>query len=421
MRRTQAIVACLAVCLGLPHVFCADEKKDEFFTVKTKNYRIESNVSKDYARAIGDLMEDAHKAYSSIFRKVTPKVKFPSIVRVYRTRKGYLKFYKKLAGQSGAASGGFFIRTREGGQLVSFAEGQPLSTMKETLYHEGFHQFLASRVPNAPIWLNEGLATLFQYGQRKGTTLDARVIPVGRLRFLQKAIKENKTKSLSYLMDSTQMDWHRASAVDQYLYYCESWMLVYFLAYSSKGKYRKALNKYIMLLHDGMSPLRARLGAFGGDTYPLEEAWKEFALSREPSPMYVCKENMGLIAVLVMVYQKRLNKRYTDIADFRADILAEKLKGWELPLSGGGKVKSSDLDQIRTWFHCPARHSKGDQPDYLFTRDRDPECEYPDIVCRWHKGTELHLYWYRDPADNKLKPDIIDERAGDRLGLKVAP
>ena len=70
-------------------------------------------------------------------------------------------------------------------------------------------------------------------------TLDARAIPVSRLRFLQRAIQEGRTKPLSYLMDSTQMQWHRAEVKEQYLYYCQSWMLVYFLAYSSKGKYQK--------------------------------------------------------------------------------------------------------------------------------------------------------------------------------------
>ncbi|MEW6357206.1 MAG: DUF1570 domain-containing protein [Planctomycetota bacterium] len=420
MRQIQIIALCLPIWIALP-LLAADEKKPEFITVKTKNYTIETDVSQEYGEAIGELMEDAHSAYSSIFRRVKPRVKFPSIVRIYRTRTGYLEFYKKLAGRSGGASGGFFIRTKEGGLLVSFAEGQPLSTVKETLYHEGFHQFLASRVPDAPIWLNEGLATLFQYGLRKGKTLDARAIPVDRLRFLQKAIREGKTKPLSTLMDSTLLEWHRATEIEQYLCYCQSWMLVYFLAYSSKGKYQNALNQYIMLLHDGAPALRARIAAFGEDTYALEEAWKEFALACQPSPMYVCKENMGLIGVLVMVYQKRLNKRYTDIAEFKADILEEKLKGWELPLSGGGTVKSSDLDQIKGWFRCPERGSNKDQMDYAFTRERDPEGEYPDILCRWHKGTELRLYWYRDPADDKLKPDIIDERPGDRLGLKVAP
>jgi len=133
--------------------------------------------------------------------------------------------------------------------------------------------------------LNEGLATLFQYGLRKGKTLDARVIPVERLKFLQKIIKSGNTISLSRLMGSSQSEWIRAGAKEEYVYYCESWMLVYFLAYASKGKYQNALNKYIMLLHGGKSPLKSRIEAFGEGFYYAREINKQIpngVISRWP-------------------------------------------------------------------------------------------------------------------------------------------
>ena len=73
-------------------------------------------------------------------------------------------------------TGGVYIPKRN--LLAAFLEGQGRDGLRRTLQHEAFHQFAYNAIsPNLPVWLNEGLAQLFEEGIWNGRELLARPGP----------------------------------------------------------------------------------------------------------------------------------------------------------------------------------------------------------------------------------------------------
>ena len=70
--------------------------------------------------------------------------------------------------------------------LAVYLEGQGRAAMRKTLRHEAFHQFADDRLGDGlPVWVNEGLAQIFEESLRVGDGLRIGLLPPERLRQLQ--------------------------------------------------------------------------------------------------------------------------------------------------------------------------------------------------------------------------------------------
>ena len=81
MHGASRVSLSVAAGLVLSQSLIAQDTEQKFFTVNTKHYVIETNISEEYTQEIADLMESIHAAYQGIFRKVKPKSRFASRIR----------------------------------------------------------------------------------------------------------------------------------------------------------------------------------------------------------------------------------------------------------------------------------------------------------------------------------------------------
>src|SRR5438093_11038290 len=104
-------------------------------------------------------MEQMYAQYSARWSNFLPPQDDRFEVYLFRRRTGYLRF----TGQDPKNTGGIFIPSRN--LLAAFLEEQGRDGLWRTLQHEAFHQFALRAIgPQLPVWLNEGIAQIFEEG-----------------------------------------------------------------------------------------------------------------------------------------------------------------------------------------------------------------------------------------------------------------
>jgi tetratricopeptide (TPR) repeat protein len=161
------------------------------------------------------------------------------------------------AGDRPAPVSGFFLSHPHGDFVVVSAAAEP--DVHRVLYHEALHRFVRHHLPEAPLWLNEGLAEFY-------STLE--VAPgeawVGR-QVIEHVVRlqRGQRRPLAELLEVTAADAHaEEEAVQDGAFYAESWALVHHLLTAEEGG-RAAIARYAGRLRDGHDPIAAFTAEFG--------------------------------------------------------------------------------------------------------------------------------------------------------------
>lgn len=147
----------------------------------------------------------------------------------------------------------------------------------DVLIHEFIHALhhadqAASGHPH-PIWISEGLATLFSHARLDDTGLHP--LPASRLASLRKALADNKTFSLRQLLDMEPEEFVKNSQVC----YAQARHLLLYL--HTQGKLREFYGVYRETYDDDPTGALALEKVFRTKLYVIEEDWKKWALSLE--------------------------------------------------------------------------------------------------------------------------------------------
>lgn len=211
----------------------------------TEHYELHTTLKDQRLLAtLPELMERTHEQYA---RLVPPHHDHEQRMPVYlfARRPEWEYFTRRFTG----GRAGVFLQIRNGGyseqgvtvvQYVSHPATFPL------LAHEGLHQYLHHRVtPQAPAWLNEGLATVCEGQRWTGDRLaqfDPHFNPT-RANALAEALLEKRLLPLRQLLGT-----HAGRIVGETgrtvaTYYAQVWGLVLFLMEAEGGKYAAAFER----------------------------------------------------------------------------------------------------------------------------------------------------------------------------------
>jgi hypothetical protein len=161
------------------------------------------------------------------------------------------------------------------------------------LYHEAFHAYLATWVypgDKVPVWLNEGLAQLFETAIVEVGELRADRADPERVRNVRLAIADGKLPSLKELLASDSPQFLVNHARERQVsdrYYLASWGLAFYLTFERRLLGTKALDDYIKALQRGTDPLQAFQDLVG---MPLAQFEKEYLQYLQQLPT---EENVG--------------------------------------------------------------------------------------------------------------------------------
>jgi hypothetical protein len=314
--------------------------------------------------------------------------------------------YLHLAGLTLAGTGGSFNPRRH--LLAAFLDGQGRDALRRTLQHEAFHQFASQAIGKTiPIWLNEGLAQIFEEGVWTGDGFQLGEVPPRRLRQLHRDIDEGALIDFSRLLGMAPGDWaaNWRNPVTAATQYNQSWAMTHFLIYAADEeggwKYRARLIQMLKLLRGGADADTAFRTAFSGNIAGFHDRFMEYAQTLGPTPLATEIENQGVLADMLIDEQSR-GRTFASMDQARTACEKEK---WRIHYRRGALQWDSATDP--SLYFCSPSGAALDA-DQLYT-ESGADGPLPDLVCRCDGLPTLRTRF--SERDGKIEHETIVEPA----------
>jgi hypothetical protein len=325
-------------------------------------------------------------------------------VYLYRTRQQYLD----LVGAGLMNTGGIFMPSRN--LLAAFLEGQGRDSLRRTLQHEAFHQFALTTIgPRLPVWLNEGLAQVFEEGLWVGNEFHLEQVPPRRLRQLQQDMRDRRLMPFRQFLVISDADWNKdlRNATIGAARYNQAWAMTHFLVFAADEnnpdvpRYRTRLTQMLKLIHNGEKAGDAFVHAFSSNIDGFQDNFIEYARALQPTQDATIIEHQGILADLLILLGKE-GKRFDSVESFR-DALVHG--GYRLNYAKGNVHWSTESDPTVYFRDVQGRLMTHEQ-FYFSTRAAAP---LPDMVCCPEQGKQFRTIFHDGPS----RPDhetIIEGR-----------
>ena len=238
-------------------------------------------------------------------------------VHLFAQRRDYASF----TGNAIPNSAGAFHSGKRA--LCAFLEGQGTAELKQTLRHEAFHQFAHERLgTELPVWANEGLAQVFEYGVRVGDELRMGEVPAGPLIEVQQAVAEGRLIDFATMLTFDEPGWagamaHRDSGG---LLYAQAWAMVHFLVYADDGAgrplYRELFNNFLADVASGTPGDSAWQQNFGTNLAGFRARFEAYILNLQPTPLASTLDAQEVLARMLILLDGQ-GRSFGDVLDFR--------------------------------------------------------------------------------------------------------
>lgn len=181
----------------------------------------------------------------------------PTTIRVFPTRRDFRGFARAAEPRWPFLqdAGGYYSAARR--EIATFDKPYPPSTLA-TLCHEIQHLVLARDLPDAPVWLNEGLSEYVERAvERKGAIHVGAPHP-GHVALLDALLAGGGLLPIDALVALDYDRFHGDGfGPDELANYAQSWALVHFLLESEGGALETVLHRYLRHLRLGAEPTPA--------------------------------------------------------------------------------------------------------------------------------------------------------------------
>jgi len=269
-----------------------------------------------------DAMYDEYGRRLSDFSQVDQLAPFD--VHLFARRVDYMKFTDNRLPNTG----GVFISGEN--KLAAFLEGQGRDGLRRTLQHEAFHQFAHAAIsPDLPVWINEGLAQVFEEGLWTGDRFWIGHVPPRRVRQLQADLRDGRIEPFEKFMHQTHESWASTLASDAEggaARYNQAWAMIHFLIYAGdeSNNYRERLLTMLSLIHRQVDGTAAFERAFGTNYEGFQTRFTDWARNLSPSPEAAMIERHEMLADMLIEFAK-IGKRFSTVSDFRQYAVRSKI------------------------------------------------------------------------------------------------
>lgn len=292
-------------------------------TLRTRHYLIHGDLEPALLNDLGRRMDAMYAEYSRRLSDFDLGADDrPLDVYLFNAKQAYTDF---TAGKY-PNTGGIFMPAR--GQLAAYLEGQR-DTLRKTLQHEAFHQFAAKAIGNnMPVWINEGLAQLFEEAIWTGQGFLMSQVPPRRLRQLQSDLRDNRLLPLKRLMSLTPQQWSMNLAADPAAgaaQYNQSWALVHYMAYGDNGANGVKLVKMLRMLSKGVEGPDAFDAAFGANTELFRVGFDRYVRSLAATTEAELIDRQEVLADLLAQLAER-GRAFKDVDQFRKAVEQARYK-----------------------------------------------------------------------------------------------
>ncbi len=372
----KLLIPLFAITFGVC-VATADKAPNELRVIVTDHYRIHTDLDVELADDLGRRMDAMWEEYArrlGDFSNMRDAKRYEAYLFAKRID------YMKLSGDRFPNTGGLFLPGRN--LLAVFLEGQGRDGIRRTLQHEAFHQFAYTAIHgDMPVWLNEGIAQVFEEGIWTGKQFLIGQAPPRRVQLLQSDIAAHRLTDFRTFMATSDQQWaaNMRDKTEATTQYNQAWAMAQFLIYATDDdghpKYRQRLIDVLDALHHGREGQAAFTSAFGSNYGGFQGAFLEWSHNLRPTAAATYAEHQAILAdMLISLGNQGLH--FVDIDSFR-----KRLD------EGGYRLRSrTSQDDLPGHFFCDVSGRPLDSSRLFFsTRVGSPA---PDIVCRPAEGLQ---------------------------------
>jgi tetratricopeptide (TPR) repeat protein len=276
MKRPFLIIA-LTLVLFAAHAPLAGAK-ETWTSVRSQNFHLVGNASEKEVRQVATRLEQFRLAFSRIFKRARLHDSVPTTVLVFKNEGSYKPFNPR-------GSAGYFQSGEDVNYITLSAETRSAADNPyAVIFHEYVHLLVKNNVsPNAPAWVNEGLAEFYSTLE---ITKDGKAADIGRpISDHIYYLRQQKLLPLRTLFAVDHSSPHYNEQSKRGVFYAQSWALVHYLMLGNKGQRQPQLNRYLALVGGGASQQDSFQTAFGADIDAIEKELRDY-IGRNSYPYY---------------------------------------------------------------------------------------------------------------------------------------
>jgi tetratricopeptide (TPR) repeat protein len=262
----------------------APQTRDNWRSVRTNNLFVIGNADAEKLRQVAAWLEFFHSSFARLVSRNVLNSSIPTTVIIFRDDASFTPFKPLYQGRPANVAGYFLPGDDVNYIAISLdpSERDPYSTA----FHEYVHLHLRDNVPNAPLWLNEGLAELYGSLQFSGNDalLGAPLVPYIRI------LREHDLLPLETLFSIGTNSPHYNEQDKTGIFYGQSWALVHYLMLGDRGR-PEQFKRFLQQVSRGENAAKAIEDSFGMTLAKLEEDLRTYVRRGELTPQRIAGVN----------------------------------------------------------------------------------------------------------------------------------
>jgi len=201
--------------------------KDNWVSVRTKNFFMLGNTSEKEIRQVGLKLEQFREVFTRLFPKMRFNTPVPTTVIVFKSHSSYAPF------KPHSNTAGFFQAGQDVNYITLTTELQGTQDPFSVIFHEYTHLLVNNTFENAPLWFNEGLAEYYSTFKITDDQKVALGTAIGKHVFL---LRDNKMLPFRTLFEVDHESPHYNESKKQGIFYAQSWALMHYLLIGKAGR-----------------------------------------------------------------------------------------------------------------------------------------------------------------------------------------
>jgi tetratricopeptide (TPR) repeat protein len=255
-------------CLLLLAPLSAASAKDNWTSVRTKNFFLVGNASDKEMRRVATRLEQFRDVLGRLLNRANLTSSTPTTVVVFKNRSSYQPF-------APPNSAGYFLAGPDLNYIALTAEGNPNDPHPfSTIFHEYVHFLIKNNLKDVPIWFNEGLAEYYSVLEVQDDDRKVQLgLPISEHLY---ALREQKLLPLKTLFSVDHDSPYYNEKNKKSVFYAQSWAVVHYLLLGNDAKRQPQFNAFLSLLLANNPIEEAFRQAFQMDFVALEKELKDY-------------------------------------------------------------------------------------------------------------------------------------------------
>lgn len=275
MKRFVLVLATLTLLLSFGPLSAPVCAKDNWLSVRSKNFLLIGNANEKQIRQVGMRLEQFREVFAQLVPSAVNSSPVPTTVIVFKSDDSYRPF------KSNANVAGYFQAGPDVNYITLTTEVRGQQDPFTVIFHEYTHLLINNTTPNVPLWFNEGLA---EYYSTFSISEDTKVVMGSPISSHVYLLRDNKMLPLRTLFKVDEKSAYYNERDKQSIFYAESWALMHYLMLGNDGQRAPQMRNFIKLMSANVSLEQAFQQAFAMSFESMEKELREY-IKRDRYPV----------------------------------------------------------------------------------------------------------------------------------------